>query len=59
MPVDELGLLMAGVGGDGQAGDGSADSAEGQAGEAAEDAAAGRAGPGEGRVDGTSEAGPT
>ena len=59
VPVEELGLLMAGVVSDGEAGDGSADRADGRTGEVAEDAATGRPDPGDGRAGGTSEAGPS
>ena len=59
VPVEELGLLMAGVVSDGEAGDGSADRGDGRPGEVAEDAAAGRPDPGDGRAGGTSEAGPS
>ena len=59
VPVEELGLLMAGVVSDGEAGDGSADRGDGRPGEVAEDAAAGRPDPGDGRASGTSEAGPS
>ena len=59
VPVEELGMLMAGVGGDGQAGEEAPGSADGRTGEAGEDAAAEPPGPGDGRVSGTSEAGPS
>jgi len=59
VPVEELGMLMAGVVSDGEAGDGSADRGDGRPGEVAEDAAAGRPDPGDGRASGTSEAGPS
>ena len=59
VPVEELGMLMAGVVSDGEAGDGSADRADGRTGEVAEDAATGRPDPGDGRAGGTSEAGPS
>ena len=59
VPVEELGLLMAGVVSDGEAGDGSADRADGRTGEVAEDAATGRPDPGDGRAGGTSEASPS
>jgi general nucleoside transport system ATP-binding protein len=59
VPVEELGLLMAGVGSDGEAGEEPAGSADGRTGEVAEDAAAGRPGPSDGRAGGTSEAGPS
>jgi ABC-type uncharacterized transport system ATPase subunit len=59
VPVEELGMLMAGVGGDGEAGEEPAGSADGRTGEAAEDAAVGRPDPSDGRASGTSEAGPS
>ena len=59
VPVEELGLLMAGVGGDGEAGEEPAGRADGRTGEVAEDAAAEPPGPSDGRVSGTSEAGPS
>ena len=59
VPVGELGMLMAGVGGDGEAGDGSADGTDGRAGEVGDDATVGQPDPGDGRVGGTSEAGPS
>jgi simple sugar transport system ATP-binding protein len=55
--VGELGLLMAGVRGDGEAGGEPADGAEGPAGEVGEDAAVGRSDPSEGGAGGTGGAG--